>query len=141
MLLTAGLVCALDLLVMVMVDRFLDHRIAILGSFIGLERSFNDGVAFSVHLPAQGLLVIVALTLVIIAAIRSERTRLNAVAFGLIIGGALGNIVDRLIDGLVTDYVQLGTFPVFNLADSCVTIGVALLALEIVVTWWIRKED
>ncbi|MBI3619497.1 signal peptidase II [Candidatus Peregrinibacteria bacterium] len=126
---------------MAIVDRFLDHRVAIVGSFAGLERSFNAGVAFSVHLPAQSFLVVVALTLVIVAAIRSERTRLNAVAFGLIIGGALGNILDRAIDGLVTDYIQVGTFPVFNLADSCVTVGVALLAVEMVVGWWRRRKD
>ena len=62
----------------------------------------------------------------------ASRGKLNAAAFGLIIGGALANIADRLPDGLVTDYIQVGTFPVFNLADSCITVGAVLLIFEMV---------
>ena len=52
------------------------------------------------------------------------------VAFGAIVGGAVGNIVDRFHYGFVVDFVDLHWWPVFNVADSCITVGVALLVLS-----------
>ena len=50
------------------------------------------------------------------------------VILGMQLGGALGNLVDRLVrDGRVTDFISIGTFPVFNVADSCITVGTILL--------------
>jgi signal peptidase II len=57
---------------------------------------------------------------------------MSQAGFGLILGGALANVVDRFPDGLVTDMIQVGAFPVFNVADSCITVGLGLLLLEIV---------
>lgn len=63
--------------------------------------------------------------------LRSVQTRLLSVAIGLVIGGAIGNIYDRTVYGYVADFLQfhLGnwSFAVFNVADSCITIGAALL--------------
>ena len=50
-------------------------------------------------------------------------------AFGGIVGGAIGNIVDRFHYGFVVDFIDLRWWPVFNVADSCITVGVALLVL------------
>jgi signal peptidase II len=61
------------------------------------------------------------------------RSTLMAVAIGLVIGGALGNVGDRLFrdtGGAVVDFVDFGWWPVFNLADSCVTIGAVLLIVR-----------
>ena len=58
------------------------------------------------------------------------------VAFALILGGAVGNIVDRLRLGYVVDFFDLHWFPVFNVADACITIGVFLLLLRM-----LRHED
>jgi len=55
------------------------------------------------------------------------------VAFALILGGAIGNIADRIRLGYVVDFFDLRWFPVFNVADSCITIGVALLLLRMIV--------
>ncbi|MDO8649677.1 MAG: signal peptidase II [Candidatus Peregrinibacteria bacterium] len=117
--------------------RFLEDRIAILGEWVGLTLSFNEGIAFGITLPGalESALILCALVLVTILALRSAHTRLSQVAYGIIIGGALGNIVDRFGDGLVTDYFQVGTFPVFNVPDSAITIGVALLLLEGLSSW------
>jgi len=60
------------------------------------------------------------------AAAQSPLVRL---AFGGIVGGAIGNIVDRFHYGFVVDFVDLRWWPVFNVADSCITVGVALLVL------------
>ena len=115
-------------------DAFLIERIAIVGSFIGLQRSYNEGIAFGINLPPifQEALILTALIAVGALALRSSRAMLSQIGFGLILGGGLANIIDRIPDGLVTDLFQVGTFPIFNVADSCITVGVGLLLLEMV---------
>lgn len=54
------------------------------------------------------------------------------IALGLQLGGALGNLIDRLMQGYVTDFISIGTFPVFNVADSSITIGVILLLAGVI---------
>lgn len=56
---------------------------------------------------------------------------LNRIGFGLILGGTLGNLIDRLRFGTVTDFIDLGFFPAFNIADSALTIGVILIAYSL----------
>lgn len=120
---------ALSLFSKFLADSFLTHRIAVIGDFMGLVRTENPGIAFGIRLPksVQTLAIAAALVLVAVLAVRSAKTRLQGIGFGLIIGGAIGNILDRLPDSVVTDYFQVGTFPVFNVADSCITVGVLLL--------------
>ena len=112
-------------------ETFLTERIPLLGAFVGLSPMENAGVAFGVtFFPLlQYILIGGALILVAFLAYRSRQEKTSSIAFGLIIGGALGNIVDRLDDGFVTDFFQVGSFPTFNVADACITIGVALLIL------------
>jgi signal peptidase II len=107
-------------------------RVPLLGTFAGLQLSHNPGVAFGMHFPSpvQELLIGSALVAVTLLAYRERKHALAQIAFGLIIGGAVGNILDRIPDGLVTDYFQVGTFPIFNVADSAITIGAALLLLD-----------
>ncbi len=65
-----------------------------------------------------------------------RRSTIAQVAYGLIVGGALGNIVDRLHYGFVVDFISLQPFPifeVFNVADACVSVGVALLLIASIV--------
>ncbi len=58
------------------------------------------------------------------------------VALGLMLGGALGNVIDRFARGYVTDFISVGTFAVFNVADASVTVGVTILILYI----WIQER-
>lgn len=60
----------------------------------------------------------------------AAQSLLVRVAFGAIVGGAVGNIVDRFHYGFVVDFIDLHWWPVFNVADSCITVGVALLVLS-----------
>lgn len=98
-----------------------------------LRLAFNRGVAFSLgnSLP---LWVVVAVTASITAglAIYGWRTASHAgamttAAVSLILAGALSNVVDRLLDGAVTDYFHTGWWPTFNLADTYITCGVVLM--------------
>jgi signal peptidase II len=59
----------------------------------------------------------------------AARSLVVRIAFGAIVGGAVGNIVDRFHYGFVVDFIDLRWWPVFNVADSCITIGVVVLIL------------
>jgi signal peptidase II len=103
---------------------------------VRLALTFNSGAAFSVGTGRPALFAIAAIvTLVVLGVVvaRSSLDRLRMVGFGLIMGGALGNVVDRLArghDGNVVDFIDFGWWPVFNVADSCLFIGVALLLID-----------
>ncbi|HET9185434.1 MAG TPA: signal peptidase II [Solirubrobacterales bacterium] len=97
---------------------------------LGLTLSHNRGVAFGIAGGAGAPLVLV--TLVALAAIgllfARRPTRPGMwVAVGLLAGGALGNLVDRIRADAVTDFVDLPSWPPFNLADVSITVGVLLL--------------
>lgn len=106
---------------------------------LSLYRTWNEGIAFSLlkDLPDSGLLV---LTLVVIMFVLylwrrtpADRT-LAHLGFALIIGGALGNLIDRAVYGHVVDYILFHTrtwsFAVFNLADSFISVGAGLIVLD-----------
>ncbi len=113
-------------------DAFLTRPVPLFGELVGLVPSLNPGVAFGMMLPfgLHNLLVPIALALMAYVAVRHSRTLLSRAGFGLIIGGALCNVLDRIGDGVVTDFFQVGTFPIFNVADSCITVGVVLLLVD-----------
>jgi len=113
-------------------DHFLAARISLAGSVIGFERIMNDGIALGIDLPSSLMMILIPAVTVFVCflAFRSRHDRWTSFSFGLIIGGALGNIVDRLNDGHVTDFIQIGWWPLFNIADSCITVGVLLLLLQ-----------
>lgn len=117
-------------------DSFLVSRIPILGSFASFQYATNAGVAFSITFPGplQNIFIGVALLCILWAATK-VKTVMSKIAFGMIIGGALGNVADRVMDGVVTDFFQVGSFPIFNVADSFITIGVLALLCEGLMRW------
>jgi signal peptidase II len=104
----------------------------VIGDFAMLKLSMNPGIAFSLSIPSpwQEILIIAALVVVTVIAVRSPLNTLTSLAFGMIIGGAVANLFDRFADGFVTDFLLIGTFPVFNIADSAITVGAVLLLVE-----------
>ncbi|MBI2636005.1 signal peptidase II [Candidatus Peregrinibacteria bacterium] len=135
--LTAVLSFTISLLAKFAADHLLIARIPVFGSFAGLQIAENSGVAFSITFPwkLQNILIGLALLCIAVAATKA-RTKAGKIAFGMIIGGAAGNIADRINDGKVTDFFQAGSFPIFNVADSFITVGVFLLLLEMIWRWW-----
>jgi signal peptidase II len=102
---------------------------------------YNSGAAFGMFQGAG--LVFTILAFVVIGAIiyyyphvEKEDWTLK-LAMGLQLGGAAGNLIDRLIKGKVTDFISIGSFPVFNVADSSITIGVIVLLLGV----WIKERQ
>src|SRR3989344_3121733 len=129
--LTAILACIASIASAIAADLWLSARIPVLGFFAGLQYTLNPGIAWGIRLPSgfQEAAILAALVAVGFMA-KSAQSMLAQASFGLVIGGGVANIIDRLRDGVVTDYFQVGSFPVFNVADSCVTVGVVLLLIE-----------
>lgn len=124
------------------VRKTLVQPVHVIGDWFVLRHAENPGIAFGLRIPSpwQEILILAALVLVASIAVRS-RTALAHIAYGLILGGALANVWDRLGDGFVTDYFAVGSFPVFNVPDSCITVGVALLLAEsLELTRFIRRK-
>lgn len=99
---------------------------------VSLVHAENSGVAFSLLTGSEA--IVVAVTAAIIAGVvvlfaRMRGRRLLWLAVGLIVGGALGNLLDRVRTGAVTDFIQLPHWPAFNLADTAITLGVVALFL------------
>ena len=134
----AGVVAALVLLVDQISKALVSSSIALGASRsllpgVTIVHAENSGVAFSLFTGSE--VAVVMVTIVIVAAVlaffaRHRHRRLVWLASGLIIGGALGNLVDRIRTGAVTDFIQLPHWPAFNFADTSITLGVlALLAI------------
>jgi len=107
------------------------EQVDVLGP-LGLTLSHNRGVAFGLAGGAGVGLVLVTLgALAVIGYIFSRKPERPGmwVAVGLLAGGALGNLADRIRADAVTDYVDVGSWPPFNLADAAITCGVVLLVL------------
>jgi signal peptidase II len=107
------------------------HRVEVGGSFLAFEYVENRGAAFGIFGSATEALAAVSIVIAsagIYMLWREHRENPPAaVAIALIVGGAVGNVIDRVFRGYVVDFVAVGVWPRFNLADSAVTIGVLVL--------------
>lgn len=114
-----------------------DEPVQVIGDLLRLRLVFNTGAAFSIGTGMTWLLTIIAVVVVVVVVRISRRlgSRGWAVALGLLLGGAIGNLTDRLLRepgfarGHVVDFVALPNFPVFNAADSAITCAAVLIVL------------
>jgi signal peptidase II len=114
-----------------------DGPVSIVGTDIELRLSFNSGGAFSLFRGFTPLLAVIAIgiAVVLVRAVRRTEDRWTLVALSLVLAGALGNLADRVfrapgfLEGHVVDFVKVGSFPVFNVADSAITVGAVLLVV------------
>jgi signal peptidase II len=137
--LIAVLTVALDAATKALVVARLEHRepVRLLDGLLTFEVSRNSGAAFSFAQGATVLftLIAVAVVVVIVRTLPRLRSAGWAVTLGLLLGGAVGNLVDRLTRapgigrGAVVDFIHLPHFATFNLADSAITVGAVLAVL------------
>lgn len=128
-----GLVVAIDQAAKAAAEAHLTagEHVDVIGSS-GLALSHNTGVAFGLAAGGgEGLVVLTGLALLVVAYLFARDPTRPAmwIGVGLLAGGALGNLADRVRVDAVTDYIAIGGWPNFNLADVAVTAGVCLLAL------------
>ena len=145
-LLLSAVVVALDLATKAMVSGAFQYgEVRPVLPFFNLVLVHNTGAAFSFLAGASGwqrwffTVVTIVISVFIVAMLRKHHTdRMMSVALALVLGGALGNLYDRLTLGHVVDFVQLHAggwyFPAFNVADSAITVGVALLIWDSLVS-------
>ncbi len=109
-----------------------------LSKYIALEYfnesvSFNSGIAFSIAVPynilAIGTLILLGLVIYMVKKNEQKLNRTTAIAASLLIGGGLGNFIDRINLGYVIDFISIWIYPVFNLADAFITVGVVMFVI------------
>ena len=101
---------------------------------------YNTGVAFGMfqdrNLIFAMLSLIVSAALIIFFPKLTQKDWFLRIAVSMQVGGSIGNLIDRLTIGHVTDFVSVGNFPVFNVADACITVGVGLMLLGL----WLEEK-
>lgn len=139
----AGAVLAADLLTKILAVANIEpgRPVWLIGDIVSLRLVRNPGAAFSMATGMTWLLTLVAVG-VVIGVVRIGRTLRSpwwALGLGLVLGGALGNLVDRffrapgVMQGHVVDFVSVGWWPVFNVADSGIVCGAILLVVLTVI--------
>lgn len=119
------------------------QQVPIIDGLFSFTLAYNTGAAFSFLADASGwqrwlfavIAVVVSIVLCVWLARLDRSKKLEAIALALILGGAIGNLYDRVIHGKVTDFIlvhwqQSWFFPAFNIADSAITVGAALLLFD-----------
>jgi len=145
--LLVGLLVALGVIIIDQVSKYVilnyvlqEYAAIILAPFFAVVRAWNTGVSFSMfnNYGINGVYILSGLALLIVVALlkwlKNEKNRLLQVALGFIIGGALGNVIDRIRLGAVFDFLDFYVgdhhWPAFNAADSFICIGAALIVIQ-----------
>lgn len=121
----------------------LNESVRLINNFLYLNYINNTGASFSILTNKKYLLIILSLVaiVIIIRYINTfKNTIFNRIGLGLLLGGILGNLSDRILFGYVKDFISLYifgySFPIFNIADICIVVGVIILIISI-----LRGED
>ena len=124
--------------------------VIVISPVFNLVRAWNTGVSFSMfnNYGSLGVILLSGVAIVIVGFLfywlKNETSRLAQVALGMIIGGAVGNVIDRVRLGAVFDFLDFhigeSHWPAFNLADSFICIGAAILILQSV-CHYLKKEE
>jgi signal peptidase II len=133
----AGIIALDQLTKAWVVAEFSDAPLSIIGTTLELRVSRNTGGAFSLFQEFTPVLAVLAVivAVVLVRALQRTRDRVILVALALVLAGAVGNLVDRMarspgfLRGAVVDFIRVGDFPIFNVADSAITIGAVLLVI------------
>jgi len=139
--LAAAIVVADQVVKWIVLRAFAPGESRALTDFLNLVLVFNKGAAFSLFAQAPGwqapvlsAFAIAAAIVVSVFIVRSPGRQILCLGLALILGGAVGNVVDRILHGHVVDFIQVhwggAYFPSFNVADSAISVGAALLILD-----------
>jgi signal peptidase II len=132
-------ILSLDQITKLLISRYLPlhSSLPILDGFFYLTLVHNSGAAFGIFKNQIVLFIITSIISIILIYINLKREKKNniySISLALILSGALGNLIDRLRFGYVIDFFDFRIWPVFNVADSAITIGAILLG------WYILNQ-
>ena len=147
MILFTAIFLIIDICSKIIISKYLElnQSIRVIKNFLNITYVRNTGVAWSI-LNNQSIVVIILSSIVTIAIIlyiknNKPTNTLEKLSYSLILGGAIGNLIERIIHGYVTDFIDINLFgynyPIFNMADTFIVIGVIL----IIITTWRCKHD
>lgn len=139
-----GLLTALAVVIIDQVSKYVmlhyvltEYAAIVIAPFFAVVRAWNTGVSFSMfnNWGVNGVYILSGVALIIVAALlrwlKSEKSRVMQIALGFIIGGAVGNVIDRIRLGAVFDFLDFSVggyhWPAFNAADSFICIGAAMI--------------
>ena len=125
--------------------------VSVIPGLFNIVHTENPGIAFGMLATLTGVwrdVLLIGFSSAVLIAISamllrptSQRDFLLRIALGFILGGAFGNLYDRIVNGTVTDFVEVHAgshyFPAFNIADSAITVGACLLLLDM---WWAKER-
>ncbi|MNO15217.1 Lipoprotein signal peptidase [compost metagenome] len=123
------------------------EQIPVIGNFFLITSHRNRGAAFGILQDQRWFFIIVTVIVLVgliwyLLKVKNQRNKLLPIALSLVLGGAVGNFLDRAVSGEVVDFLQFNfgsyTFPIFNVADSCIVVGVSLIVLDSLLE--IRRE-
>ena len=153
----AAIVFALDQWTKSLIVRHLelDESIPVLGQFFEITSHRNRGAAFGILQNQRWFFIVITIVIVVgivwfLQKTRKGNKKLLPFALSLLLGGAVGNFLDRVLHGEVVDFLKFRfqfsffgtpvdyTYPIFNVADSAIVVGVALIFLDSIISW--RKE-
>lgn len=115
---------------------YLHESVAVIKGIFHLTLVYNRGAAFGIFKNQTLLFIItslIAIVLIVLKLSKNQGDRLSCqtVALCFILGGAAGNLIDRVFLGYVIDFIDFRIWPVFNIADSAITVGAVLLGISI----------
>ena len=117
-----------------------DQSLPLIKDFFHLTLVYNRGAAFGLFQDQIYLFILTAIVVIILVYLDIQKNRISStwiysLAVGLLLAGALGNLIDRIFLGYVIDFIDFRIWPVFNVADSAITVGAVLLG------WFILKSQ
>lgn len=121
-----------DQLAKMLAVNYLIIPVDVVGSYLRLGYVTNSGIIFGILRGFGWLPLLVSLVVIVLIAYNYSKlpaTFTGQLLWALITGGAIGNLIDRIAKGFVVDFIQIGFWPAFNLADSAITVGVVGLVI------------
>lgn len=119
-----------------LVDNFMPEETIVLQNVLSITKYENEGVAFGINNQNISNIALILLVLaIIIRFVITQRKNLTikvTVFISMIIAGGVSNLIDRIFRGAVFDFIEIGDFPIFNLADSFIVIGWILFVIDLI---------
>ena len=141
----SSIIVIVDLISKLVIDKLLkiNETISIINNFFSITKVFNRGASFSMFIGYRLLFILIGIITIVVLFKYLNNFKINnrnIFAFSLLIGGIIGNLIDRVIYGYVIDFLDFNIFgydaPIFNIADTCICIGAFLLFYAIM-----KRED
>lgn len=127
----------IDLISKILILNHNNYPLTIINNFFYINKVTNEGAAFSSFTGYQAVLILIALVVLIYinkTIIKEINTKLGMISISMLIGGILGNLFDRIVYNKVIDFLSFKLsnymFPIFNLADTFICIGIILLIID-----------